>query len=198
MFYIKYNKENYKILGYYSNYIGVTILDNEDIKKVDTEDISQIDIRVYNEDGSVKSLGQQIKEKILVLRDNEVIKQGVVVELNPSYEDDYIKLVQRKLEKLKDTQKIEYDVEAKKYRIEEKSIEEKLKDKLITVEDYNNYIIQFRQSMYANELDAKRAELVDIILNRLSKSFSLTEEENILLQEINKIRENIKLQYKKL
>lgn len=197
MFFV-YDIDTYKINGIYTSDVGIKINDNELIKFIKTNNFSQTDIRAYNDDGSVKSLGQQIKEKILVLKDNEVIKDGVVVELNPSYEDDYIKLVQRKLEKLEDDKKIEYQVEYKKYSIVEKTIEEKLEDNIISVDEYNEYVNQLRQCMYISQLDSKRYKLLDSILKRFSDENILLDSEKELLSEILKIREDIKSQYKKI
>lgn len=198
MFYIKYDKNSYKILGYYTNDIGVDVTQNEDIKKVDTNDISQTDIRAYNEDGSVKSLGEQIKEKIIILKNNEVVKDGVIVELNSSYEDDYIRLVQRNILNLDSNYKIEYDRDSKKYHILEKTIEEKFQDKVISLDDYNKYIIESRYNAYLLELDSKRSELLDSILKRLGDENILLDREKELLFEIFKIREDIKSKYKKI
>ncbi len=198
MFYIKYNKNSYKILGYYTNDIGVDVTQNEDIKKIDTNDISQTDIRAYNEDGSVKSLGEQIKEKIIILKNNEVVKDGVIVELNSSYEDDYIRLVQRNILNLDSNYKIEYDRDSKKYHIIEKTIEEKFQDKVISLDDYNKYIIESRYNAYSLELDSKRSELLDSILKRLGDENILLDREKELLFEIFKIREDIKSKYKKI
>ena len=198
MFYIKYNKNSYKILGYYTNDIGVDVTQNEDIKKIDTNDISQTDIRAYNEDGSIKSLGEQIKEKIIILKNNEVVKDGVIVELNSSYEDDYIRLVQRNILNLDSNYKIEYDRDSKKYHIIEKTIEEKFQDKVISLDDYNKYIIESRYNAYLLELDSKRSELLDSILKRLGDENILLDREKELLFEIFKIREDIKSKYKKI
>ena len=198
MFYIKYNKNSYKILGYYTNDIGVDVTQNEDIKKIDTNDISQTDIRAYNEDGSIKSLGEQIKEKIIILKNNEVVKDGVIVELNSSYEDDYIRLVQRNILNLDSNYKIEYDRDSKKYHIIEKTIEEKFQDKVISLDDYNKYIIESSYNAYSLELDSIRSELLDSILKRLGDENILLDREKELLFEIFKIREDIKSKYKKI
>ena len=198
MFYIKYNKNSYKILGYYTNDIGVDVTQNEDIKKIDIHNMSQTDIRAYNEDGSIKSLGEQIKEKIIILKNNEVVKDGVIVELNSSYEDDYIRLVQRNILNLDSNYKIEYDRDSKKYHIIEKTIEEKFQDKVISLDDYNKYIIESRYNAYSLELDSKRSELLDSILKRLGDENILLDREKELLFEIFKIREDIKSKYKKI
>ena len=196
---IKYDRDTFKILGFYTGNINdIKLEEKEAIKELNVQDCSQTDIRVYNEDGTIKILGEQIKEGILVLKDNEVIKDGVVVELNKVYEEDYIRLIQRDIETLDDNKKIEYDKYNKKYLIVEKTIEEKLEDGLITKEEYNDYIVQFRQGMYINQLDGLRAELLDMILYRLGEEGFLIESEKELLSLLNNIREKIKLEYKKL
>ena len=95
---------------------------NEVIKEHNSEDVSQTDIRVYNKDGSVKSLEEQVKEKIIILKDNEIIDNGIIRELNKNYEDDYIVMVERGLEELDKNKKI-VEENGKKY-ITEKSIDE--------------------------------------------------------------------------
>ena len=103
MFFIIYNKNTYEIKKIVSSLNkedliikeNEAILDNSNIK-----DFSQTDIRVYNKDGSVKSLEQQLKEKIIVLKDNEIIDNGIIRELNKNYEEDYIVMIERGLEEL--------------------------------------------------------------------------------------------------
>ncbi|WP_157149874.1 phage tail protein, partial [Brachyspira pilosicoli] len=119
---------------------------NEVIKEHNSNDLSQTDIRAYNDDGSVKTLEEQLKEKIIALKDNEIIDNGIIRELNKNYEDDYIVMIERGLEKLDDNKKIVED-NGKKY-VREKSIEEKYNEGLITKEEYNAYIVSQRQSEY--------------------------------------------------
>ena len=128
---------------------------NEVIKEHNSKDLSQTDIRVYNKDGSVKSLEQQVKEKIIVLKDNEIIDNGIIRELNKNYEYDYIVMIERKLEKLDKNKKI-VEENGKKY-ITEKTTEEKYKEGLITKEEYNAYIVSQRQNQYSQNLDGARA-----------------------------------------
>ncbi|MEI0843553.1 phage tail protein [Brachyspira pilosicoli] len=169
---------------------------NEVIKEHNSNDLSQTDIRAYNEDGSVKSLEQQVKEKIITLKDNEIIDNGIIRELNKNYEDDYIVMIERGLEKLEDTEKIVTNEDGKKY-IREKSIEEKYKEGLITKEEYNNYIVSQRQSQYTQNLDGARAELLDSVLNNLASQGLLNETQMEALKNIQTTRANIKEQYPK-
>lgn len=192
-----YDKNTFKIKRVIdSSNNDIDLFENEVIKEIKTNDLSQTDIRAYNEDGTVKSLDTQIKEKILVLKDNEVIKDGVVVELNPAYEDDYIELVKRNLIKLDNDKKIEYQKDTKKDIIVDKTLDDKLTDNLITVKEYvnstNNEVIQQRQFEYSQKLDSKRAELIEMVLVRLSKAGSLIDTEKTILEDILKERQAIK------
>ena len=196
---IIYNKETNKITSIL-NALSIddvilkdneAILDNKNIK-----DFSQTDIRAYNDDGSVKSLEQQVEEKIIVLKDNEIIDKGIIRELNKNYEDDYIVMIERGLEKLEDTKKIVTNEDCKKY-ITEKTTEEKYNEGLITKEEYNKYIISQRQSQYTQNLDGARAELLDSVLNNLASQGLLNETQMEALKNIQTTRANIKEQYPK-
>ena len=195
---IIYNKETNKITSIL-NALSIddvilkdneAILDNKNIK-----DFSQTDIRAYNKDGSVKSLEEQLKEKIIALKDNEIIDNGIIRELNKNYEDDYILMIERGLEKLDKNKKI-VEENGKKHIIE-KSIEEKYKEGLITKEEYNKYIISQRQSQYTQNLDGARAELLDSVLNTLASQGLLNETQMEALESIQTTRANIKEQYPK-
>ena len=153
-------------------------------------------IRVYNKDGSVKSLEEQVKEKIIILKDNEIIDNGIIRELNKNYEDDYIVMVERGLEELDKNKKI-VEENGKKY-ITEKSIDEKYNESLITKEEYNNYIVNQRQNRYSQNLDGKRAELLDDVLNSLAEQGLLSESQISILNSLQDTRANIKAQYKKI
>lgn len=198
MYFIIYDKNTYEIKKTVSSLNkedliikeNEAILDNSNIK-----DFSQTDIRVYNKDGSVKSLEQQVKEKIIVLKDNEIIDNGIIRELNKNNEDDYIVMIERGLEKLEDTKKI-IEEEGKK-RITEKSIEEKYNDGLITKEEYNNYIVSLRQGQYSQNLDGARAELLDDVLNSWAEQGLLNETQIEALKSLQTTRANIKEQYPK-
>ena len=168
---------------------------NEVIKEHNSNDLSQTDIRAYNEDGSVKSLEQQLKEKIIALKDNEIIDNGIIRELNKNYEDDYILMIERGLEKLDKNKKIVED-NGKKY-VREKSIEEKYNEGLITKEEYNAYIVNQRQNQYSQNLDGARAELLDSVLNNLASQGLLNETQMEALESIQTTRANIKEQYPK-
>lgn len=169
---------------------------NEVIKEHNSNDLSQTDIRAYNEDGSVKSLEEQVKEKIIILKDNEIIDNGIIRELNKNYEDDYIVMVERGLEELDKNKKI-VEENGKKY-ITEKSIDEKYNESLITKEEYNNYIVNQRQNRYSQNLDGKRAELLDDVLNSLAEQGVLSESQISILNSLQDTRANIKASYKKV
>lgn len=169
---------------------------NEVIKEHNSNDLSQTDIRAYNDDGSVKSLEQQVKEKIITLKDNEIIDNGIIRELNKNYEDDYIVMIERGLEKLEDTEKIVTNEDGKKY-IREKSIEEKYKEGLITKEDYNAYIVSQRQGQYVTNIDGQRAELLEDVLQSLAEQGLLNTSQIKALESIQTTRANIKEQYPK-
>ena len=145
----------------------------------------------------VKSLEEQIKEKIITLKDNEIIDDGIIRELNKNYEDDLIVLIERGLEKLEDNRKIVTNEYGKKYIIE-KSIEEKYEDSLITKEEYNEYIVSQRQSQYSQNLDSTRAELLDDVLNSLAEQGLLSKSQISILNSLQDTRTNIKAQYKKI
>ena len=169
---------------------------NEVIKEHNSNDFSQTDIRAYNKDGSVKSLEQQVEEKIITLNDNEIIDSGIIRELNKNMEDDYIVMIERGLEKLEDTKKIVTNEDGKKYIIE-KSTEEKYNEGLITKEEYNSHIVSQRQSQYTQNLDGARAELLDSVLNNLASQGLLNETQMEALKNIQTTRANIKEQYPK-
>lgn len=167
------------------------ILYNENIK-----DFSQTDIRVYNEDGSVKSLEEQVKDEIITLEKNQIIKDNQIYTLNRNIEDDYIILIERGIEELDKSKKIvEYN--GKKH-IREKSIDEKYKEGLITKEEYNAYIVSQRKGQYSQNLDGVRAELLDDVLNSFSEQGLLNESQIIILNSLQDTRANIKAQYKKI
>ena len=136
-----------------------------------------------------------MKEKIIALKDNEIIDNGIIRELNKNYEDDYILMIERGLEKLDKNKKI-VEENGKKHIIE-KSIEEKYKEGLITKEEYNKYIISQRQSQYTQNLDGARAELLDSVLNNLASQGLLNETQMEALKNIQTTRANIKEQYPK-
>ena len=191
---IVYNKNTNKIINI------LDVLNTNDIKLNENEaifdnknikDFSQTDIRVYNNDGSVKSLEQQVKENIIALEKNQIIKEKQVYTLNKNIEEDYIIMVEKGLEKLDDRQKIVISEEGNKY-ITQKSYEELFKDNLITAEEYNDYIISQRQGQYMSNLDGERAELVDSVLNSLASQNLLTEEQIKQLESLQSKRQEIK------
>lgn len=196
---IVYNKNTNKIINI------LDVLNTNDIKLNENEaifdnknikDFSQTDIRVYNNDGSVKSLEQQVKENIIALEKNQIIKEKQVYTLNKNIEEDYIIMVEKGLEKLDDRQKIVISEEGNKY-ITQKSYEELFKDNLITAEEYNDYIISQRQGQYQINLDGTRAELVDSVLNSLASQGLLTEEQKTQLESLQTKRQEIKTEYPK-
>lgn len=154
------------------------------------QNMSVKDIRAIKEDGSVMSLEEQIKNNIVVLEKDEEIRNGQIYKLNKNIEEDLIKLIELGIEKLEDNKKI-VEENGKKY-ITEKSMEEKLKEGLITQEEYNNYIIQLRQSQYYQNLDGKRAELLDDVLHKLASQGLLTDEQKSNLNELENKRKEIK------
>ena len=199
------NNEIKKILFISNNDVENTITDlkskgiinsNDKYKLFENiADMSVKDIRAINKDGSVKSLEEQLKEKIITLKDNEIIDNGVIRELNRNIEADYIVMIERGLEELDKNRKIaEYD--GRKY-ITEKTIEEKYNEGLISKEDYNNYIISLRQGQYSQNLDGVRAELLDDVLNSLAEKGLLNESQLEALNNLQTTRTNIKKQYLK-
>ena len=198
MIFAIYDKNTYKCYFVEGQTINdFKLKDNEAIKEHNSDDLSQTDIRAYNKDGSVKSLEEQVQEKIIVLKDNEIIDDGVIRELNKNNEDDLVVLIERGLEQLENTKKIATDKEGKKY-ITEKTTEEKYSEGLITKEEYNEYIIQQRQGQYTQNLDGARAELLDDVLNSLAYQGLLNESQIEVLRTIENSRVNIKAQYKKI
>lgn len=196
---IIYNKNTNKITSILNSLSieDVILKDNEAIfENKNIKDFSQTDIRAYNKDGSVKSLEEQLKEKIIALKDNEIIDNGIIRELNKNYEDDYIIMIERGLENLDKSKRIS-EKNSKKYIIE-KTIEEKYKENLITKEEYNSCIINQRQSEYSQNLDGVRAELLDSVLNSLASQGLLNENQIEVLKTIEDNRAKIKTQYKKI
>ena len=196
MVFVIYDKYNYKCYFVEGQSINdFKLKPNEVIKEHNSNDLSQTDIRAYNDDGSVKTLEEQLKEKIIALKDNEIIDNGIIRELNKNYEDDYILMIERGLEKLDKNKKI-VEENGKKHIIE-KSIEEKYKEGLITKEEYNAYIVNQRQNQYSQNLDGARAELLDSVLNNLASQGLLNETQMEALKNIQTTRANIKEQYPK-
>ncbi|MEI0561072.1 phage tail protein [Brachyspira pilosicoli] len=197
MVFVIYDKYNYKCYFVEGQSINdFKLKPNEVIKEHNSNDLSQTDIRAYNDDGSVKTLEEQLKEKIIALKDNEIIDNGIIRELNKNYEDDYIVMIERGLENLDKSKKIS-EKNGKKYIIE-KTIEEKYKENLITKEEYNSCIINQRQSEYSQNLDGVRAELLDSVLNSLASQGLLNENQIEVLKTIEDNRAKIKTQYKKI
>ena len=90
MIFVIYDKNTYKCYFVEGQSVDdFQLKPNEIIKEHNSKDVSQTDIRAYNKDGSVKSLEQQVKEKIIVLKDNEIIDNGIIRELNKNYEADF-------------------------------------------------------------------------------------------------------------
>lgn len=198
MLFIIYNKETKKIINIIEavKKDDITLSKNEAIfENKNIKDFSQTDIRAYNKDGSVKSLEEQLKEKIIALKDNEIIDNGIIRELNKNYEDDYILMIERGLEKLDKNKKI-IEENGKKHIIE-KSIEEKYKEGLITKEEYNAYIVSQRQGQYVTNIDGQRAELLEDVLQSLAKQGLLNTSQIKALESIQTTRANIKEQYPK-
>ena len=199
MLFIIYDKNTYEIKNIVTalKKEDITIKENESILyNENIKDYSQSDIRAYNKDGSIKSLEQQLKEKIITLEKNQIIKDNQVYTLNKNYPDDYIKLVELGLEELDKTQKIVTNENGNKY-IKQKTYEELFKENLITAEEYNNYIIRMRQGQYQSNLDGERAELLESVLNNLASQNLLTEEQKIQLESLTNKRQEIKTQYPK-
>ena len=198
MIFAIYDKNTYKCYFVEGQNINdFQLQPNEIIKEHNSNDLSQTDIRAYNEDGSVKSLEEQLKEKIIVLKDNEIIDNGIIRELNKNIEDDYIVMIERGFEELDKNKKIIVEENGKKY-ILEKSVEEKYNESLITKEEYNAYIVSQRQSQYFKNLDGARAELLDDVLNSLASQGLLNENQISTLNSLQDTRANIKAQYKKV
>lgn len=198
MLFIIYNTETNKIINIIEavKKDDITLSKNEAIfENKNIKDFSQTDIRAYNKDGSVKSLEQQLKEKIITLKDNEIIDNGIIRELNKNYEDDYILMIEKGLETLDKNRKI-VEENGKKYIIE-KSIEEKYNENLITKEEYNTYIVSQRQNQYSQNLDGARAELLDSVLNTLANQGLLNVTQMEAFKSIQTTRANIKEQYPK-
>ena len=197
MVFVIYDKYNYKCYFVEGQSINdFKLKPNEVIKEHNSGDLSQTDIRAYNDDGSVKTLEEQLKEKIIALKDNEIIDNGIIRELNKNYEDDYIIMIERGLDNLDKGKKIS-EKNGKKYIIE-KTIEEKYQENLITKEEYNSCIINQRQSEYSQNLDGVRAELLDSVLNSLASQGLLNENQIEVLKTIEDNRAKIKTQYKKI
>ena len=198
MIFAVYDKNTYKCYFVEGQSINdFKLKSNEVIKEHNSKDLSQTDIRAYNEDGSVRSLEEQLKEKIVTLKDNEIIDNGIIRELNRNIEADYIVMIERGLEELDKNKKIIEEENGKKY-ITEKSIEEKYNEGLMSKEEYNAYILIQRQGQYVSNIDGVRAELLDDVLNSLASQGLLNESQIEVLKTIQDNRANIKAQYKKI
>ena len=168
------------------------ICDNDEYKVFDNvQNMGVKDIRAIKNDGSVMSIEEQIENKILILEKDEEIRNGQIYKLDKNIQENLIKLIELGIEKLEPTQKIEISEDGTKYIIE-KSMEEKLRENLITQEEYDNYIIQIRQMQYQTNLDGARAELLDSVLSNLSNQGLLTEEQKTQLDMLNNKRIEIK------
>lgn len=166
--------------------------DNDEYKVFDNvQNMGVKDIRAIKNDGSVMSIEEQIENKILVLEKDEEIRNGQIYKLDKNIQEDLIKLIELGIEELESTQKIEISEDGTKY-ITEKSMEEKLRENLITQEEYDNYIIQIRQMQYQTNLDGARVELLDSVLSNLSNQGLLTEEQKTQLDMLNNKRIEIK------
>ena len=73
----------------------------------------------------------------------------------------------------------------------EKTPEMKLKDGLITIEEYNNIQNQKRETLYESKTDKQTRAFLNRNID------NLTEEEKLILDSINKEVEEIKTQYPK-
>ena len=198
MIFAVYDKNTYKCYFVEGQSINdFKLKSNEVIKEHNSKDLSQTDIRAYNEDGSVRSLEEQLKEKIVTLKDNEIIDNGIIRELNRNIEADYIVMIERGIEELDKNKKIIEEENGKKY-ITGKSIEEKYNDGLMSKEEYNAYILIQRQGQYLSNIDGVRAELLDDVLNSLASQGLLNESQIEVLKTIQDNRANIKAQYKKI
>ena len=173
-------------------------INSDDEYKVfeDISDMSVTDIRTINSNGSVMSVEEQIKNKIIVLEKDEEIRNGQIYKLDKNYEEDFIKLVELGLETLDEKLKIVTNENGSKY-ITQKTYEELFKENLITAEEYNNYIIQIRQGQYISNLDGTRAELLESVLSNLASQNFLTEEQKSQLESLTNKRQEIKTQYPK-
>ena len=168
------------------------ISDNDEYKVfANIQNMGVKDIRAIKNDGSVMRIEEQIENKILVLEKDEEIRNGQIYKLDKNIQEDLIKLIELGIEELEATQKIEISEDGTKY-ITEKSMEEKLRENLITQEEYDNYIIQIRQMQYQTNLDGARAELLDSVLSNLSNQGLLTEEQKTQLDMLNNKRIEIK------
>ena len=197
MIFAIYDKNTYKCYFVEGQSVDdFKLKDNEAIKEHNSDDLSQTDIRAYNEDGSVKSLEEQVQEKIIVLKDNEIIDDGIIRELNKNVEDDLIVLIERGVEKIDDNQIIITNKDGRK-RLTEKSFEDRYNEGLITKEEYNNYIVSRRQSKYSKNIDGARAELLDDVLNSLAEQGLLNDTQLEALNNLQTARADIKEQYPK-
>lgn len=201
-----YNNNKIKKILSVSNNVEETInrLKNQNFIKDDDKykvfenikDMSVKDIRAIKDDGYVMSLEEQIKNKILVLEKDEEIRNSNKYKLNKNIQEDFIKLAELGIEKLDSRQKIVTNNDGTKY-ITSKTYEELFRENLITVEEYNNYIISIRQGQYQTNLDGVRAELLESVLNNLANQNLLTEEQKQQLESLNNKRQEIKEKYPK-
>ena len=149
----------------YSDYSFQNIEVNDYRKILDS--VTRIE-QIQNND--VINIQEALDRKLLQLKENEIIFNDRIIYLP-------------------NTHKI-FDNE-----IVEKTLEEKLKDNVITSEEYNKIQNQKREALYESKTDTQVIELARNIFNKIKDT--LSEEDKLVLDSINKEVEKIKTQYPK-
>lgn len=165
-----------------------SLIDNKDVIVSIDENIEKLKkLKIYNDSMSIIPSEPHHKKGLnlntyTVMTNKEKIEKGIIkLEDNQVFfeNEDYIAT-------LLPSQKYENG------KILEKTMQEKLQEGLIEQEEYDNYIIENREREYSQNLDGKRAELLESVLNNLNEKGLLTEEERIELENLNLKRKEIK------
>lgn len=139
------------------------------------------DLRYYNKDLSLKTLEELIKDKLEPqLKDDECIKDNIRTKL------DEIGFYKKNKDKKEYASRFKFtlidkDENGQEY-LREMTMKEKLDDKLITVDEYNAYIIEQRRHAYKSMTD-------DLVIERM---IDFLKENNVDVADIEEAKENIK------
>lgn len=136
-----------------------------------------LDIRAVKANGDVMSTEEQIDVKLITLAEDEKYDK----EKDSIEKLSEIELCQKFPDRIPKTEKIETSDDGAKY-ITEKTMLQKLDDKLISIEEYNAYIIEQRRHAYKSTTD-------DLVIERM---IDFLKENNVDVADIEEAKENIK------
>ncbi|MEI0558247.1 phage tail protein [Brachyspira intermedia] len=166
------------------NNIIVEMYDTDDIEKIKYQEEYKSTYTIeLRKDYHFKGLNLNRVVNDAVLSNKEAIEKGLI-----KLKDNEV-LINDIIQTLEKTQKVVNG------EIVEKTLEEKLKDGLITSEEYNNIQNQKRETLYESKTDKQVIELSRNFLNK--NKDNLSEEDKLILNSINAEVEEIKTQYPK-